>query len=206
MPLSREIGLGPGDIALDVDPALPPPRNGHAAPHFSACLLWPNGWMDQDATWHGGRPRPRPDSTLLDGDPAPPRKGGIAVPLFGIYFGQTFARLSNCWALVSCCFPHESRSSIPPRISYSTYGIKESLQTGSSVSYRPNSMKWRTQDPGYTLARRRHSCTVQFNKFTEAINDYSNWWRWFEYAISFLLFIALKFTWVFGFPCQFKLI
>jgi len=22
-------------------------------------VLWPNGWMDQDATWHGGRPRPR---------------------------------------------------------------------------------------------------------------------------------------------------
>jgi len=23
-------------------------------------VLWPNGWMDQDATWYGGRPRPRP--------------------------------------------------------------------------------------------------------------------------------------------------
>ena len=23
-------------------------------------VLWPNGWMDQDATWHGGRLRPRP--------------------------------------------------------------------------------------------------------------------------------------------------
>ena len=23
-------------------------------------VLWPNGWMDQDATWHGGRSRPRP--------------------------------------------------------------------------------------------------------------------------------------------------
>ena len=22
--------------------------------------LWPNGWMHQDETWHGGRPRPRP--------------------------------------------------------------------------------------------------------------------------------------------------
>jgi len=22
--------------------------------------LWPNGWMDQDTTWYGGRPRPRP--------------------------------------------------------------------------------------------------------------------------------------------------
>jgi len=23
-------------------------------------VLWPNGWMDQDETWHGGRSRPRP--------------------------------------------------------------------------------------------------------------------------------------------------
>jgi len=23
-------------------------------------VLWPNGWIDQDETWHGGRPRPRP--------------------------------------------------------------------------------------------------------------------------------------------------
>jgi len=22
-------------------------------------VLWPNGWMDQDATWYGDRPRPR---------------------------------------------------------------------------------------------------------------------------------------------------
>jgi len=22
-------------------------------------VLWPNGWMDQGATWYGGRPRPR---------------------------------------------------------------------------------------------------------------------------------------------------
>jgi len=25
------------------------------------CVLWPIGWMDQDATWYGGRPRPRGD-------------------------------------------------------------------------------------------------------------------------------------------------
>jgi len=25
----------------------------------NTCLLWPNGRMDQDTTWHTGRPRPR---------------------------------------------------------------------------------------------------------------------------------------------------
>jgi len=28
-------------------------------PNISAHVLWPNGWMGQDATWCGGRPRPR---------------------------------------------------------------------------------------------------------------------------------------------------
>jgi len=35
-------------------------RWGTAPPIFGPCLLWPNGWMDQDATWYGGRSRPRP--------------------------------------------------------------------------------------------------------------------------------------------------
>ena len=37
------------------------PPEGHSSPPpiFSPCLLWPNRWMDQDATWCGDRPRPR---------------------------------------------------------------------------------------------------------------------------------------------------
>jgi len=49
MPLGKEVGLGQGDIVLDGDSALPPQRG--TAPIFGPCLLWPNGWMDQDATW-----------------------------------------------------------------------------------------------------------------------------------------------------------
>ena len=36
-------------------------------------VLWPNGWMDQDETWHWGRPRPRPHSVRWG--PSPPSKG-----------------------------------------------------------------------------------------------------------------------------------
>jgi len=43
MPLGMEVGLGPCHIVLDGDPA-PPPLI------FSPYLLWPNGWMDEDAT------------------------------------------------------------------------------------------------------------------------------------------------------------
>jgi len=89
-------------------------------------VLWPNGWMDQNETWHGGRPRPRPhcvrwgpsslpkrgtapnfrpvrQATVLDGDPAPPhKKGGTAPTQFSahVYCGQMVTHLSYYWAPV----------------------------------------------------------------------------------------------------------
>jgi len=57
-PLGMEVDVGPGDFVFDGDPG--PPWKGHSAhPIFVQCLLWPNGWMDQDATWYGGRTWPR---------------------------------------------------------------------------------------------------------------------------------------------------
>ena len=60
MPLGMEVGLSPGDFVFDGDPATPikrahPPHQifGHA------CLFRPNAWMDQDATWYGGKRRLR---------------------------------------------------------------------------------------------------------------------------------------------------
>jgi len=41
-----EVGLGLGDLVLDEDPA--PSRKGSEPPVFGPCLLWPNGWVDQD--------------------------------------------------------------------------------------------------------------------------------------------------------------
>ena len=59
MALGMEVGLGPGHIVLDGDPA-PLPKKGTEPPFdFDQCLFWPNGWMDQDATWYGNRPWPR---------------------------------------------------------------------------------------------------------------------------------------------------
>jgi len=49
MPLRLEVGLRPGDFVLDEDPA-PPPQKGDRDPIFGPCLLWPNGWVDQDDT------------------------------------------------------------------------------------------------------------------------------------------------------------
>jgi len=58
MKLGMQLGLGPGHIVLDVDP--PPLPKGAEPPIFGPCLLWPNSWMDQDATLYRCRPRPRP--------------------------------------------------------------------------------------------------------------------------------------------------
>jgi len=48
---------------------------GCRCPVCNVGVLWPNGCMDQDATWYGDRPRPGPRPHCVDGDPASPRKG-----------------------------------------------------------------------------------------------------------------------------------
>jgi len=53
MPLGMEVG----DFVLHGDPPLP--EKGAEPPISGPCLLLPNGWMDQDATWYGVRPWPR---------------------------------------------------------------------------------------------------------------------------------------------------
>jgi len=49
MPLDREVNVGPRDIVLNGDPA---PSKGAQPPIFGPCLLWPNGWMDEDTIWY----------------------------------------------------------------------------------------------------------------------------------------------------------
>ena len=58
MPLGMEVGLGPGDFVSDGDPVRLP-KKGAEPPIFGPYLLWPNDWIDQDGTWHGGGPRSR---------------------------------------------------------------------------------------------------------------------------------------------------
>jgi len=75
MPLVMEVGLGPGHIVLDGDP--PPPKEAHP-PIFGPYLLWPNGRMDQDATWYGGA---RPHCVRWEQSP-PPKKWAQQPPIF----------------------------------------------------------------------------------------------------------------------------
>jgi len=82
MPLGKEVGLDPGHIVLDEDPAPLPKKGAQPSPIFGPCLLWPNGWMDQDATWYEDRHRPRPHCVTW-GPSSPPQKKGTQPPIFG---------------------------------------------------------------------------------------------------------------------------
>jgi len=99
MALGTEVALGAGHIVLDGNPA-PPPQKGGTPPIFGPFLLWPNGWIDQDATWYEGRLRRRPHCVrwgrscppktpiftnfrpMLDGNTACPKEKGTQPPNF----------------------------------------------------------------------------------------------------------------------------
>ena len=86
MPVGMDVGLDPSDIVLDGHPS-PLPKKGAEPPIFGPCLLWPDGWMNQDATWYGvglGS-----DDIVLDGDPASPKKGHIFQFAAHVCCGQT---------------------------------------------------------------------------------------------------------------------
>jgi len=43
--------------------------------------MWPNGWMDEDATWYGSKPRPMPHC-VRRGPSSPQKKHSSPPPLF----------------------------------------------------------------------------------------------------------------------------
>jgi len=102
MKLGMLVGLGPGHIVLDGDPALLL-KKGAEPPIFGPCLLWSNGWMDQYGTWHEGMPRPR--RHCVRWGPSSPRERGIAAPLFSAHIYCGHGRSSQL-LLSSCCTVH----------------------------------------------------------------------------------------------------
>jgi len=69
----------------------PLPKKGAKPPIFGPYPLSPNGWMDQDGTWHGGGPWSRPRCTgWRPSSPSPKR--GQSPAIFG-----PFLLWSNGW-------------------------------------------------------------------------------------------------------------
>ena len=97
MPLGTEVGLGPGDIVLDADPALP--KRGTAPPLLAYV------YCGQTAIWIkkplGTEVGLGPGHIVLDGDPAPRAKGPEQPPLFSAYVYCGHGRPSQL--LLSSC-------------------------------------------------------------------------------------------------------
>jgi len=65
-----------------------PEKKSYPPPIFGPCLLWPNGWIDRDATWHGGI-NFDPSDVVLEGVAAPPEKGHSPQFSVHVHCGQT---------------------------------------------------------------------------------------------------------------------
>ena len=98
--LGTEVGLDLCDIVFDVDPATPRKKAHPPQPIFGPCLLWPNGWMDEDAAWYGSRPGPI--HIVLDGGSAPAKGTQQPASFRPMSIVATVAHISYCWAVV--CF------------------------------------------------------------------------------------------------------
>jgi len=71
MPLGTKVGLGPGHIVLEGDPA--PPKEKGRSPQFSAhvCCGQMAGWIKMPLGTEVGL---GPGDMVFDGDPAPPKE------------------------------------------------------------------------------------------------------------------------------------
>ena len=91
----------------------PPPQKKtggwHSIPPlFGPCLLWPNGWMDQYATWYEGMSRSRPHCVRWGPSSPSPKKG--TAPNFRPM--SIVAKRSPISATVEQSFPLIFRSAI----------------------------------------------------------------------------------------------
>ena len=78
-----EVGLGPGDIVLDGEPAAPLPKRGTVAPHFSAHVYCGQtaGWIKMPLSIEVGLD-PGHIVLLNTWGPSSPTKRGTAAPNF----------------------------------------------------------------------------------------------------------------------------
>ena len=93
---------------------LPPKKGAQPPPIFGPCLLWQNGWMDQDATWYGGRPRPK-QHCVRWGPSSPPQKGQSPPPFSAhVYCGQTDAWIKKPHGTEVGLGPHDIVLDVDP--------------------------------------------------------------------------------------------
>jgi len=84
------------------------PKKGAESPIFGPSLLWPNGWMDQDATWYGGRSRRRPHCARWGS--SSPKKAQCSPTQFSAHvcYGQTAGWIKMPLVMKVCFGPGHS--------------------------------------------------------------------------------------------------
>ena len=118
-----------------------------SSPVCDVGVLWPNGWTDQDETWHAGRPRPQPHC-VRDEISSSPTERGITAPTFEIY-GRRL-----------CLRPYNPR---PMSILTKTVGWK--MPRGREISLRPGDIVL-DGDPAPTpLFQKGHSPQFSVHKY-----------------------------------------
>jgi len=132
MPLGTAVGLGTDNIVLDGDPA-PLLKNGAEvlSAILGSCVLWPIGWMDEDATCYGSRPRSRPH--CIRRSPSSCERGS-AAPLFSAYVycgygGPSQLVLSSCWYMKSFKILNQQLINLPTSPVGCSHFTKKSFST-----------------------------------------------------------------------------
>ena len=135
------------------------PLKGAHPPVFGSCLLWPNGWMDEDATWNGSRPRSRPlcirrvpcsHPRVTDGrtDGLMERQtDGIAVASTALAMRRAVRkRFALCYQTVVCLFCFVCLS---VTLVYRGNAWMDQYETWLAGRPRPspNCVKWRPSSP-----------------------------------------------------------
>jgi len=97
MSLGMEVGLTQATLFSmgSGDPATPRKKgHTHRHPIFGPCLLWSNGWMDEDAIWYGSKSRYKPH--CIRRGPSCPRKGHVFAHVICGHGRPSQLLLSSC--------------------------------------------------------------------------------------------------------------
>ena len=146
---------------------------GRCSVCLSVCnvdVLWPNGWMDQDATWYRGRPPPRRHRVRW-GPSSPYVKGYSSPPLFGTSIAAKRSPISATaehlfFCLHCVAWLHALRSSWFGQRDYNNW-YRDDIDANDSALHRCRGNKcwWMTIELAARPKRKRCSLYTAFSIF-----------------------------------------